>query len=96
MEWISVKDRLPEINTWVLICTSSSISIASMFVYETGDILWKFFHSNWDWSRIHLEEKDYFIRNDTTHADSNGYRISINSLDITHWMPLPQPPKDNE
>lgn len=37
MKWISVKDRLPEAWTWVLICLSAEISIA----YYIPDGFWK-------------------------------------------------------
>ena len=63
MEWIIVKDRLPDINQPVAI-------------YNGEDIL----YGTW------------YI--DKFHGNSNGcYDESIRHEDITHWMPLPEPPK---
>jgi len=70
MEWISVKDRLPEKNG------KSSIFCLVNTVYD-GIVVRPFneFHHCWD-----DEESDDY------------YSDSINGL-VTHWMPLPQPPK---
>src|SRR5690348_7012978 len=59
MEWISVKDRLPEQEALYL-------------VYDS---------SNKEWGL------SYFIVN-----GSYRYFDIWESLDITHWMPLPSPP----
>ena len=56
-EWISVKDRLPEPWTEVLVWRGSEYPIVSSEVTSTG--LWCHF------------------------------------FNITHWMPLPEPPKED-
>ena len=60
-EWISVKDRLPEPNTAVLVCRDgyygSEVAVA---VY-----------------------KDEYLK-------------FITGYNVTHWMPLPEPPESEE
>jgi len=59
-DWISVKDRLPTLNSDYLVFANNSIHI----------MIWdKHWHS--------------FL-------DLDG---PLNHEDVTHWMPLPEPPK---
>ena len=60
-KWISVKDRLPEEFTNVLVCD----------VHDD-------YVGKWEYKRNGI-------------WDNEGF--SFYSSDITHWMPLPQPPK---
>ena len=62
-EWISVKDRLPELHTKVLCCGVKG----GRFIAETSEL-----------GEGHL----YW-----TKRDGKG------CSEVTHWMPLPQPPK---
>ena len=57
-EWISVKDRLPEKDEIVIICTDNNFIYAGELIGDT-----------------------WFLDNDSWTAT------------VTHWMPLPQPPK---
>ena len=57
-EWIPVKDRLPEKDEIVIICTDENFIYAGELVGDT-----------------------WFLDNDSWTAT------------VTHWMPLPQPPK---
>ena len=57
-EWISVKDRLPEKDEIVIICTNENFIYAGELIGDT-----------------------WFLDNDSWTAT------------VTHWMPLPQPPK---
>lgn len=74
MEWISVKDRLPEKHVIVLVFNDTKdIFVATMDiihpVYQNEPKLyWSFEPSGWG---------------------------SCCSKDITHWMPLPEPPQEN-
>lgn len=62
-EWISVKDRLPEKNNIVLVCT------------DNGQY------------KVVL----------TSHLSSYGEWISYDkNRKVTHWMPFPEPPKEEE
>ena len=62
-EWISVKERLPELHTKVLCCGAKG----GRFIAETSE-----------WGEGHL----YW-----TKKDGKG------CSEVTHWMPLPEPPK---
>ena len=74
MEWISVKDKLPKINIYVLVYASDfhssmkktycddSIRIANLDEYD-------------EWQDL---DDDYW-----------GCKMNV-----THWMPLPEPPQD--
>ena len=66
-EWISVKDRLPDMNEEVFAVYKNSL-------FENGPKFTKV---------LHRESKHWVGR--------NGYRYLYEN--ITHWMPLPQPPK---
>ena len=57
-EWISVKDRLPEKDEIVIICTDKNFIYAGELIGDT-----------------------WFLDNDSWTAT------------VTHWMPLPEPPK---
>lgn len=80
MEWIRVKDRLPEIYDFVLVFSNNPgtneprpIAIAR---YNSEN--WEFLgHSGLDWACGAYQDIEYHI----------------DGLDITHWMPLPEPPK---
>ena len=56
-EWISVKDRLPEENTTVIVATDNGIVFQCLYAYDGWNL--------WDG----------------------------NEVNITHWQPMPQPPK---
>ena len=57
-EWISVKDKLPEDDEVVIICTDKNFVYAGELIGDT-----------------------WFLDNDSWTAT------------VTHWMPLPNPPK---
>lgn len=65
MEWISVKDRLPKIGQWVLICTP--VRGEHLIEIATLDVIKGFINPQM------------------------GYGSFKN---VTHWMTLPEPPKD--
>ena len=58
-EWISVKDRLPEMEQDVLVADNGFIAV------------WTFYGDYWE--------------------DSHGWWQEFD--EVTHWMPLPEPPK---
>ena len=66
MEWISVKDRLPDINKQVLVYDANSKGLASAIIHLVNG-------------------KVCFM----------GYGDDL-ATDITHWMPLPKPPKETK
>jgi hypothetical protein len=68
-QWISVKDRLPEIYQRVLILIRGRIFISSIeeeYGGEYRDGVIRFWDGDWDWP------------------------------EVTHWMPLPAPPKEDK
>lgn len=66
-EWIPVSERLPELNTDVLVCDAKYgyFGVWSLGRYKNKDALY------WE--------------------DDGGWFKSLD--DVTHWMPLPEPPK---
>lgn len=73
-EWISVKDRLPEI-THIVRDNGDGYSDDVLMLFTDGTI-----------EVIEFELRDGVV--ETGHG---------NSLDIvTHWMPLPEPPKEEK
>lgn len=83
MEWISVKDRLPEddlpIDTdrlmiKVLVCSTSG-------KYGVRTLSRQRWTMNWD------------PKTDT--STYSPWEWSRHALNITHWMPLPGPPKED-
>ena len=67
-QWISVKDRLPEIGKSVLV-----------------------YYPKWDGDEIQVAK----LEDDGMMFDICG-EFNIGTGVITHWMPLPKPPKDGE
>lgn len=70
MEWISVKERLPENANDVLAIMQDNTIFMGRF---SGKSYWKFYFSD------------------------NGLQYDkARERQITHWMPLPDPPKEDE
>ena len=70
MEWISVKDRLPELDEPVLVFSKGDYKLSALCKeIPTFEETFKAF--------------DYWEDIDELHH-------------VTHWMPLPEPPKDTK
>ena len=68
MNWIDIKDALPEIGQEVLVYRGNCRgNLMNVYTY-LGDDMWEDDYGYWQ------------------HADGEG---------ITHWMPLPEPPRTN-
>lgn len=65
-QWISVKERLPEMNVVALVFSKLTyLNVAHRVVDDKG----------WCWATVSM---------------------SIAPYEITHWIPLPEPPKEEE
>lgn len=104
-EWISVKDRLPEIETEVLVrtqrrCGNDTYSTTATAFYEDGTVLED--SSRWGWAEIwewgiYDEEKDgYKIPQGWWESSHYIHDDHYNNIDdeVTHWMPLPRLPEE--
>lgn len=90
-EWISVKDRPPEeaepVNvTWVNHCPAHYYS-KNKNVEQTATAV--YFGGKWYWySSVCVDMLEEYGRNDVDLLDEN--------IEITHWMQLPKPMKEEE
>ena len=74
MEWISVEDRMPPKETYVLVYCNSGENSCIAFAMNFGR---------------------YFVMTDDVGYKNTEWKTPIDS-EITHWMPMPEPPKENE
>ena len=79
-EWISVKDRLPEVGDSYLVVVKYKYDHEKEYNYDT-DVATYYPYDN---PSAYIDE-----RWDTYNDWDEGQQY----LHITHWMPLPQPPK---
>jgi hypothetical protein len=79
-DWIRVRDRLPNELVNVLVFANNGRNCGHCIAY---------FLDGW-WGGQRLDEIEPWI--DLFYAD--GGRSRIESSEITHWMPLPEPPND--
>jgi hypothetical protein len=102
-QWIPVAERLPEPETDVLaVCNRNGCIFVIPAIYEDGKMLTR--DSAWNWSDIYCyglyDEKadDYYIPEGWwENRKFNPDDVYNNPVDcaVTHWMPLPEPPKEN-
>ena len=80
-EWVSVKDRLPENYGIHLVCLGEN----DKRIYGNG------VHTAWYYSG----SKNWSFSLDTAILEGKESSTEIHSIDVTHWQPLPEPPKEN-
>ena len=79
-EWISVKDRSPETDEWILIYVHMhGAPVPPDYEILTGRLCGE----TWEWCALTVG----FYKN-----HKNGAKIGF-PFSVTHWMPLPEPPK---
>lgn len=106
-EWISVKDRPPEPETEVFIYAEIRRDnkvigyVVTTAIYEDGTIHTEESIWNWDdinyWGTYDEETDDYIIPEgwweERHYNDDDTRNLKVDDF-VTHWMPLPKPPKE--
>ena len=90
MNWISIKDKEPEIGLIVIAYNREKVCVA------------KYIRENKEYSHEILFEKDIvktitlsrWVNSFMALEDTPGGNMFLNS--VTHWAPLPQPPNDKQ
>ena len=99
-KWISVEERLPEPETQVLILAKRrNFTIITNGIHEDGTLNTE--DSDWHWYDNDFEydeENDAYIIPEGwwEYKHYNGDDEYNHAIDdkVTHWMPLPEPPKE--
>lgn len=85
-EWISVKDRLPDPEQDVILCTREIETYGKHHekkkIYR--NIYMGYFDGN-EWLTIYCYGCEYIFRMNKKYPNETS--------EVTHWMPLPEPPK---
>lgn len=77
MEWISIEDKLPENKQTVLALISYLHDGKPEQIYHVAEYTY-YFHDNQIWQ---------------VQVGNSQYDLYGNIEGVTHWMPLPEPPK---
>lgn len=94
-EWVSVKERLPESNVWVLCVTKTGPSFVGK--YTKGHEI-EYWDDDYDGTYDEIEDKNgtlylkpgwYELEEQNHHEYDEMWMSRI----VTHWQPLPSPPK---
>ena len=105
-EWISVKERLPEAETKVLVCSETRCHDGNVYrhitvaMYEDGTIWREYSLWNWDIEALgdYDEGKDDYPVPEgwweyMTYEHGEYSCMRIDDF-VTHWMSLPEPPEE--
>lgn len=79
-DWISVDDRLPDIDQNVLVFAKG---IYEGYIGDTVIAISSVTDKNTLWPSLILEKPEW----------RSPWQYFFTDYEITHWMPLPQPPK---
>jgi hypothetical protein len=80
-KWISVKDRLPEVDREVLIYNDSGFELASLFDASEDQTDLMGHDAGWSGDKVAHPGRSFGNRQYTAQGQP------------THWMPLPAPPE---
>lgn len=103
-EWSSVKDGPPKNEQEVLIyCNRGGFKFVCPAIYEDGTMLTQ--NSRWNWNDIEEygtyseENDDYFVPKgwweNRQFTPDDVYNCPVD-CEVTHWRPLPEPPKEEK
>ena len=102
-EWISVEDRLPKNEVDVLICAQrryykgGTIPVVSTAFYTDGKMNTEESGYNWDLGNVDMEYDEevdaYIVPEGWWESVRYGEEFSAVDDFVTHWMPMPVPPK---
>ncbi len=103
-EWISVKDGPPKNEQEVFIyCNRGGFKFVCPAIYEDGTMLTQ--NSRWNWNDLEEygtyseENDDYFVPKgwwvNRQFTPDDVYNCPVD-CEVTHWMALPVPPKEEE
>lgn len=103
-EWISVEDGPPKNEQEVLIyCNRGGFKFVCPAIYEDGTMLTQ--NSRWNWYNIEEygtyseENDDYFVAKgwweNRQFTPDDVYNCPVD-CEVTHWMALHKPPKEEE
>lgn len=91
IEWISVKDGLPEEYIDVLFFSDNTLTKEKKEAQDKFIWIGKYCNCK-GWIKRFPDSHFYFNREGKELSIRNLERIDIQE-EITHWMPLPEPPK---
>lgn len=86
-EWISVKDRLPEPEQEVLLCTRE---IETYGKHNEKKKIYRNIYIGYldghEWITFYCYGCEYIFR--------MNEKFPNETIEVTHWMPIPEPPKE--
>lgn len=102
-EWISVKDRLPEVEKDVLVVTKTACSgllRVNQAFYEDGKIGAESSDYSWSTDNIDMrydeDEDDYIVPQGWFMVNDYLEEYCEITDEVLYWQPLPEPPKEGD